>query len=93
MPQLSYQIETTVAIEGSLADTTFSKDTVSRVSLTALPCARLMFQDTTASLDGKGVKLPDSDFTAAIVSAVSALTWADVSSGSPPMIRYTAWSR
>lgn len=61
MPQLSYQIDTTIAVEGALADTT-TKDTVSRVSATDLGRGRFVIRDSTAALNDKGVKLPTADF-------------------------------
>ena len=63
MAQLSYQIDMTVGIEGALADPDMDKYTVSRVALASLPCGKLVVADATASLNGKGVKLPDADFT------------------------------
>lgn len=61
--QTTYEIDMTVGIEGAIADPTFRKDTVSRVALASLPCGKLVVRDGTASLEGKGVKLPDADFT------------------------------
>jgi len=63
MSQLVYNIDTTIAVEGNLADTGMRVDVISRVALAPLPCARLLVIDTTASLEDRGVQLPTTDFT------------------------------
>ncbi len=62
MSQLDYQIDMTIGVEGGIADTTFGKDTISRVALADLRCARLLVRDATAPLGDRGAKIPTADF-------------------------------
>ena len=75
MSQLNYETDMTQAIEGMLVDNSTQKDTVSRVAAAALPCARLLVTDGSASLDGRGAKLPDADWSANLGAVEGVLMW------------------